>query len=150
MNWRERFKPSNSTEAGCYFFVFVVAFHALLFILKIEALVIILFVFLLCVYSIKKLGSETLMEYEISPRAAYLSSILLVFAFAISWLIIGLLAGLSGWALGYIMADGIAEWLAFLLFVILAYFTYSPMVWFKTTILEKWLGWQRKDVIVNG
>ncbi|MAT98691.1 MAG: hypothetical protein CL608_16230 [Anaerolineaceae bacterium] len=150
MNWKERFKPSNPAEAGCYFFIIIVAFHALLFVLRIYGVAIILSLLLFFVYHIMKLGSETSTRYEISLGAAYFSSILLVLAFAFLWLIMGILAGLSGWALGHLIADGIAEWLAFLLFLVMAYFTYSPMIRFKTTILEKWLGWQRKDVIVNG
>ena len=146
MNWQERFKPSNTAEAGCLVFLVAVLFLVAAIFLGVADYIPHVATGGWLIFYAFRFGYQAQSVYEVPKITAVVVSGLLVLAYCLIW--IGILVAITSALSDFISQDN--SWLIFIFGFVMAYALYSHFVRFKQTVYEKWLGWQPKEGLVDG
>ena len=141
MNWKERFLPTNATEAGCLALIITGVFITIAYFLDALNQIPRIAMALWLSFYVYRFGVQAQVDYQVPKRTAFIVSGVMVAVYFLIWL--GILVML---AFGF--SNLINQVNSLILFVFgtgLAIALYFHMIRFKQTVFEKWLGWQPKE-----
>ncbi len=141
MNWKERFRPRNVTEAGCLVFLAAIPFLGVAIFLGVLDYIPYIAMGSWLIFYAMRFGFQAHTAYEVPKRTAVIISGILVLAYFLLWL--GILVALAFGFSDFI--NQVNNWLFFIFGIALAIGMYIHLIRFKQTVYEKWFGWQPKD-----
>ncbi len=145
MNWKERFLSTSKTEAGLLKIIGVMVLLFFMYLAGIQVnygLFILGYVF---VFYVVKFGNEALATYEIKSWIAYATAAMVIFPLVWLWVVCALV---SAW-IANLLVDKNVDWLAFGLFAVLVYLTFSPLKHSLDLVYARWFGKYRKEAFLN-